>query len=313
METLTNPDGGILDRQRYLIVVADDLGMGPETSRGVVAAAAQGLVTGTVLLVNSPHAVNGVDAWRKGHRCAELGWHPCLTLDRPVTPPGRVRSLIDNEGCFYPLGKFLQRLLLGLIRSDEIEVELRAQHARYRELTGQWPTFLNGHHHVHAFGPVSAALQRVLARQKPLPYVRRVREPWTMLTRVPGALLKRAFLSTTGRHTGASLRRAGYPGNDWLAGITDPSCVTDPSYMTRWLTCIPGTVVELACHPGYYDSSLIGRDCSAGDGKLERRVDELRLLRRPDFQEAVHRAGFTLVTPSEMIRRTSIIAPRRAA
>ena len=47
---------------RSLIVVADDYGIGPATSRGILDLAAEGLVTGAVLLVNSPHAAEGVRA-----------------------------------------------------------------------------------------------------------------------------------------------------------------------------------------------------------------------------------------------------------
>ena len=34
----------------------------------------------------------------------QLGWHPCLTLDRPVLPRARVPSLVD-DGRFRPLGR----------------------------------------------------------------------------------------------------------------------------------------------------------------------------------------------------------------
>ena len=40
---------------RYLVVVADDYGMGPEVSRGIRELMHVGSVTGTVLMVNSPH------------------------------------------------------------------------------------------------------------------------------------------------------------------------------------------------------------------------------------------------------------------
>jgi hypothetical protein len=79
--------------------------------------------------------------------------------------------------------------------------------------------------------------------------------------------------------------------------------VTDPAFFTRWLTHVPGRYVELACHPGYHDTTLIGRDCTAYDGLLQRRVDEMHLLRQPGFGEACRRAGFSLVPPSELVAR----------
>jgi len=47
---------------RYLTVVADDFGIGPATSRGILDLAAKNLVTGTVLIVNSPYAEEAVRA-----------------------------------------------------------------------------------------------------------------------------------------------------------------------------------------------------------------------------------------------------------
>src|SRR5262249_48677762 len=115
-----------------------------------------------------------------------------------------------------------------------------------------------------------------------------------------GARVKRALLNALGRAQARRLDRAGFPGNDWLAGVTDPPCVADPDYLTRWLAALPGSVVELACHPGYHDRTLIGRDCDADDEYLRRRVDELRRLREPASAEAVRRAGFRLTAPSQV-------------
>jgi chitin disaccharide deacetylase len=291
-----------LDGRRYLVVTADDFGIGPATSQGILDLAARGLLTGTVLLVTSPHAEAAVRTWRQAGAPLELGWHPCLTLDRPVLPPGRVPSLVGPDGRFWPLGGLVGRLCRGLARPAEIEAELRAQYRRFLDLVGRPPPSVNSHHHVQVFRPVGALLRRVLAEQRPPPYVRRVREPWPMLGVVPGARCKRALLTLLGRREARRCRRAGLPGNDWLAGVTDPPCVADPDYLVRWLTRIPGRAVELTCHPGYLDTTLIGRDCTATDGLLLRRVRELHLLRQPGFRDACRRAGFTLVPASAVTR-----------
>jgi len=141
------------------------------------------------------------------------------------------------------------------------------------------------------------------ARGAPLPYLRRVQEPWSMLRRIPGARKKRTFLTLLGRMEARHQVQDGFPGNDYLAGITDPPWVRNTEFFARWLTRVPGRTVELACHPGRYDSTLIGRDCTADDGLLQRRVDELRLLQQTNFLEACQKAGFTRVTPSELLTR----------
>lgn len=289
-----------MDGKRYLVVTADDYGIGPGTSQAILDLGVQGRVTCAVLLVNSPHAEEGVRAWRRAGEPLELGWHPCLTLDQPILPSHLVPTLVAPDGKFWPLGAFLRRLFLGRIRAGEIDAELRAQLGRYHDLLGRSPSVVNAHHHVQIFAPLSTILQDLLARQQPRPYVRRVREAARTLIRVPGALGKRLFLSACGRRAARQLDQAGFPGNDWLAGVTDPPSVADSHFLVHWLEHVPGTVVELTCHPGYPDHTLIGRDCTATDGQVLRRVWEFQLLQAPRFAKACHRVQLTLVAPSEL-------------
>lgn len=286
--------------KRRLLVIADDYGIGPETSRGIRDLAARGLVSGAVVLVNSPHAEEAVAAWKQSGIPLELGWHVCLTLDRPILPAAQVPTLVNPDGVFWPLGAFLKRLLLGRVRTTEIAAEFAAQHRHFTDLIGSPPAFVNGHHHIQCFGPVGALLNELMGHQRHLPYVRRVREPWPMLLQIPGAKIKRTVLSALGRRLARKQAAAGFPGNDWLAGITDPACVDDPDYLVRWLSRIPGQVVELACHPGYEDATLVGRDGTPEDGLLSRRLREWELLADPRFSEALQRAGFTLTPPSQL-------------
>ena len=72
---------------------------------------------------------------------------------------------------------------------------------------------------------------------------------------------------------------------------------------------MPGRIVELVCHPGYRDATLIGRDCTEQDGLVQRRLDELRLLQQANFLDVCQQAGFLRVSPSEMLaRRTGRLA-----
>jgi predicted glycoside hydrolase/deacetylase ChbG (UPF0249 family) len=286
--------------KRYLIVTADDFGVGPATSLGILDLAVQGLVTGTVLLVNSPYAEQAVRAWNQAGRPVELGWHPALTIDRPVLPAEQVNSLVDADGRFWPLSSFLRRVCTGRIRAAEVEAELRAQYQRFLDLVGAPPTVVNTHHHVQIFPPVGPILVEILARQRPLPYVRRIHEAWATLIGVGGARFKRFALSVLGRRMVHRQIAAGLPGNDTLIGVTDPPCVADEEFLPRWLANVPDRAVELTCHPGYLDTTLLGRDATPEDGQMQRRVHELERLRRENFHEACLRAGFVRVPPGWM-------------
>ena len=285
---------------RYLLITADDFGIGPDTSRGVLDLAARGVVTSAVLLANSPFAAEAVGAWRRAGSRLELGWHPCLTLDRPVMPPDRVPSLLDDAGRFLTLKRFLRRLLRGRIDPAELRDEFAALLERFVALVGDTPANVNAHHHLHVFRPVGDVLRDVLARVAPRPFVRRVIEPRRTLARVRGARAKRLALGWLGRRAARRQSAAGFPGGDALIGITDPPFVWDPDFFRRWLTAAPGRFVELTCHPGLLDPTLPGRDGSLADGQVHRRQRELELLRDPAFLDAVAAAGFTPVTAARM-------------
>src|SRR5262249_2322269 len=68
--------------------------------------------------------------------------------------------------------------------------------------------------------------------------------------------------------------------------------------------------VELACHPGYWDPTLIGRDCPAPDDQFYRRVNELNLLRQASFVEVCREAGFRRTAPPEL---RTLPVPRAAS
>lgn len=285
---------------RYLLITADDFGIGETTTQGILNLSAAGRITSSVLLVNSPYAEAGINAWHASGKKLELGWHPALTLDGPVAPVGDVSTLVADDGRFYPLGPFLKRLLTGQINPDHIRVELLAQYRRCCDMLGGPPDVVNGHHHVHIFNPVGPILRDILRHQKPLPYMRVVRESWPVLARVKGARIKRIVLNHFGRSATRMQRREGFLGNDWIIGVTDPKYVQNPRFFREWICGIPGRVVELTCHPGLYDETLIGRDCTRDDGMLERRVREHELLGHEDFIAATQQAGFTIINPKQL-------------
>jgi predicted glycoside hydrolase/deacetylase ChbG (UPF0249 family) len=290
--------GSEMSPTRYLIVTADDFGIGPPTSKGILGLAQLGRLTTSVLLVNSPYAEESIAAWRCEGEPIDLGWHACLTLDRPVSPPRKVPSLVDADGRFRPLAPFLKRVALGLVRRDDVRREFQAQCERFIELTGRPPAIVNSHHHIHAIRMIGRELAGVSARFENRPFVRRVREPWRKIASIPGARGKRILLNLIGSGEARRLDRRGYPGADWLAGVSDCRTSYDPELIVDWLSNIPGRNVEWACHPGEFDPTLAGRDGDLDDGSLEWRVNELAMLADDRFVAACRRAGFVVASPS---------------
>ncbi len=285
---------------RYLLITADDFGIGDATTQGILKLAEMGRVTNSVLMANSPHVESGIELWHASGKKLELGWHPALTIDGPVAKAADVSSLIDADGRFFPLGTFLKKMMTGAIQARHIEIELHAQYSRCCDLLGGPPPIINGHHHIHIFNPVGAILRDILRQQTPRPYIRRVRESWSTITRIRGARVKRLVLNHFGQKAARKQKQEGFPGSDWAVGVTDPRYVDHPDFFTQWVRTITGDIVELTCHPGLRDKSLIGRDCSATDGMIERRVRELELLADDNFLAATRQAGFTIISPAQL-------------
>ena len=78
------------------------------------------------------------------------------------------------------------------------------------------------------------------------------------------------------------------------------------------ISAAPGDVVELMCHPGHDDVTLLGRDATPANGQRERRVHEWYRLNNPSFLETVQRNGFVMVRAGELVTVDSVVE-RQAA
>lgn len=117
--------------RRYLVVNADDFGMNPGVTRGILAAHEHGIVTSTSLMVRSASAADAV-AMSRDYPSLSLGLHVEIYEFQ----------YIENEW----------RLVYEVVSlSDEAAVadEIRRQHERFRELVGREPTHIDSHQHFH--------------------------------------------------------------------------------------------------------------------------------------------------------------------
>lgn len=281
--------------ERRLIITADDLGLGPATSRGIVESATRDSVTASTLLINSPYAEHGLRLWRSAGQPCELGLHFCLTGEEPLSHTHRVATLVDDRGRFHTPTGLLRRLLTGQIDHAHLLTELTAQYRRFCEWLGHAPTVVNGHHHIHALPMVREVVAEVLRRGGAKPFVRRVSLSLAQVFAQPGAIVKRAVLKTLCQPVPGTF------GADSFAFLPPLESLQRIDRFARSLANLPGQVVELCCHPGYPDETLAGRDTLTSE-----RVGQLHVLRSPEFVQACRRVGFRLVTPAEAMNSTRL-------
>jgi predicted glycoside hydrolase/deacetylase ChbG (UPF0249 family) len=125
----------VSQRQRQLIVNADDFGLSDSVNDGIERAFVDGIVTSASLMVRRP-AAEAAAALARRHPSLSVGLH--LDLGEWVCTDGRwtrTYEIVDPED---PLA---------------VLAEVRTQVATFRRLTGRAPTHMDSHQHVHLSGP----------------------------------------------------------------------------------------------------------------------------------------------------------------
>ncbi len=211
---------------RRLIVNADDFGLTPGVSRGILHAHREGLVTSTTVLSSLP-AHPELDAEATACPGLGLGLHLNLTWGAPVSPPGTVPSLVDAEGRF---GRDLATLR-DRARPDDVQRESEAQIEAFVRRFGRAPTHLDSHHHVH-------------------------RLPGVMDAIVDVALAARLPLRSQDAGFRDGLRRRGVATSDHFVGDAQTEPYWTTARLLDQLATLALGVTELMCHPGRFDDDL---------------------------------------------------------
>ncbi|HTX78844.1 MAG TPA: ChbG/HpnK family deacetylase [Longilinea sp.] len=134
---------------RYLIVNADDYGLSPGVSEGIRQAHLKGIVTSTTAMMNQAHAAPELPKVLEQCPRLGLGVHLTLTVGKPLLPPERVSSLVDDNGHFLSQETYIARV--SRIEPEEVLAEWHAQVERFIQVCGRKPDHLDAHHHCAYF------------------------------------------------------------------------------------------------------------------------------------------------------------------
>lgn len=208
---------------KRLIVNADDFGMSPGISRGILEAHHKGIVTSTTVMIGYPDAPSNLAAGINDAPDLGFGLHITLTGGGPpVSPVHTIPTLLNDEGTFPGIEYWLRHL--ELINPAELELEVRAQFDRFVQTVGRFPDHLDCHHGCLYQMTAGQTLLLALANEHDLP----IRKGEGLTARQPDHFVD-SFYDTT-----ATL-------GDLLLALT---------------TLKEGTS-ELMCHPGYAEADLI--------------------------------------------------------
>lgn len=165
-----------------IIVSADDIGMTPGVTDGILRCVDDDLLTNVSIIANGWDFDRAAAELRKRPR-VRVTVHANLVEGSPISPPESVPRLIGRDGRFQT--SFVSFLLRNItstprIRRDlaaQVEREVRAQIERVRDALGEdRPLHLDSHQHVHMVPFIFEIFLR-LATDLNLHYLRLVNEP----------------------------------------------------------------------------------------------------------------------------------------
>ncbi len=243
-----------------LIINADDFGLTPGVNRAIAELHQAGALTSATLMATGA-AFDDAVAIAHANPSLGVGCHVILTDGTPVSPPESISTLLGPDGrTFRPsLLDFVQALLRGAIREDEIEREALAQIEKLQR-AGIRVTHLDTHKHTHLFPAVSRPLLR-LAQRCSVRAVRNPFEPAWSSRLAPDAFTRRLqlhILSVLGKKKILSLPQLSHGHvltSDGTIGVSATGQLNAES-LHKILYAMPEGTWELVCHPGYNDAAL---------------------------------------------------------
>lgn len=276
------------ERRPLLIVNADDYGLTEATSRAILRAHHEGIVTSTSLLTLAP-GFAATAGWLRDEPALGRGAHfAAVGEDPPLLSAAEIPSLVDARGRLHLSWRtFLPAAAAGRIDPDDLRREFRAQ---LECIDGHGLTIdhVDTHQNLHLW-PLVRRVVMALAEERG---VRVIRVTRSAAGSVVGLVVRRLSRVLEGTCDAAGWR---YPvastGLD-EAGHLDRTAMISALYR---LAATGDPVAELATHPG-----------EAGDPALARYewgyqwADELEALCSAEVRAAVTELGFRLGTFADL-------------
>lgn len=254
----------MLPERHPVVLCADDYGLSPGVSRGILDLARKGRISATGSMTNIPAFSDAAPALRELHGTVGLGLHLTLTTGAPLGPLPRLAP----GGRLPALGRLMRLALSGGLRPQDVRPEIERQLDAFAAAMGRMPDFVDGHQHVHVLPGVRGALLAALASRG---WGGWLRDPGDR----PGAIRARPqagkalVVAGLGLGFGPAARRAGFSTNRGFSGFSDFAEGEGfaEAFERSFRALGPAPVVM--CHPGEIDDGLRALDPVVASRPLE--------------------------------------------
>ena len=263
------------ESMKRLIINSDDYGRTPEISRGIRDAHLHGVVTSTTCMMNIPTTADDVVVALKETPTLGMGVHLVLTMGKPISSPGSVPSIVDENGNFFKYTPLIESL--ARLNMDDVKKEWRAQIEAFIKVAGRKPTQIDSHHHSSYFSHHLFRGMLELAKE----YDCAIRFPFTEVS---------SELEETAKHVPELInefdpRRP----NTFVVDFYDESATQEN--LLNIINNLSDGTSEIMCHPGYVDEAFAKE--SSYNFQRER---ELKILTDPFVKAAIELQNIELIT-----------------
>ena len=240
-----------------MIVCADDYGWSKDINAAIVDLASRGQISAVSVMAALPECTReAVAPLRTLANLVDVGLHLVFTDAAPLAAAGEVPALLGAGGSLPSFAHLLRRALRRGIPAPQAERETALQHARFVELFGAEPRFVDSHLHTHQFPGIAegiiAWVMRLPDGQRP--FVRNAHVPWNKAWRQRVAPFKNMGIGFYGRRIKGLLDRNGIPTNRGFAGIYDYRRYQRyAEYLRRFAGHMEDESGILMTHPGMTD------------------------------------------------------------
>lgn len=227
-----------------VILHADDFGYNVDTLNATIECFERGALTSASIMVNC-EAADKAFAYARQHPEFSFGVH--LTYgdeQKPVLPPGRIPSLVDNEGRLGRTGEVRRKAMLMQLPTNQIAAETQAQ-IDVMENAGVRISHLDSHGHLHKCISMILAMKKVHVSGMPVSKVRGVQNVFVnnpslfSVSRWVNALL-RWVLKRQFRTVDYFYMSANSMDTNWADAI-----------LRKMDTMADDAIIEIGVHPGF--------------------------------------------------------------
>lgn len=273
---------------------ADDYGLTPGVSRGILELLAVGRLTAASAMVTHPGWPQDAAALRPFAEAADIGLHLNLTLGLPSDPT----PALAPAGKFPALAALIRGALMGRLPLPEIGAEIARQIDAFTQHFGCLPAYVDGHQHVHALPGIRDSLLQTLV-DRGLAGRLWLRDPGDRLHAILARPLKGKALAVAALSAGfaARARANGFALNDGFAGFSGFDPAADYAATFAGYLRSPGPLHLVMCHPGRSDEALAGLDPATAS-----RDAELTFLRSQAFLDLLAASPAELTRLSDALR-----------